>query len=462
MKQKSIFFLLGLMFPLFMQAQITGLSASVNPNVCNGGQSGAIDLVVQGSGNPLSYIWSNGYSTEDLDSLAAGWYMVTVDDNMGNLLVDSFEVTQPDPLVLSAQLVNVSTIGGNDGSITLSVLGGTSPYSFLWSGGQTEAQITALYGGNYDVVVSDANACALSESYFVDGPVPSGWNVTPTGVYDLVTLENNNCVSLDYTPLPLGSYIGVFYDDGGNDVCAGFTIWNGNSSSFFVYGQAPGTSNGMPSGSKYKWFVHSPVNGQDYRAYVCADSVYVNPEMLVGGTYLVHCLNAFSSFSQEKHFDAGWSSFALTLMPADPNVASVFGPYAPHIKVIKDEMGKAWWPEFGINSLGNLEITEGYWVKTLTPFLATIPGEMIFPSEYTVNIPLQPGYIGYFSLVPLPVTQVFQAISFPYNVFVSSDIGIIYWSFYGVGAFTMEPGEAYQIEQLSYPISIQLPANPCY
>ncbi len=60
------------------------LGAQVTNVTCAGGNDGAVDLTITGgSPTPLSIIWSNGATTEDISSLTAGVYEVTVTTNGG-------------------------------------------------------------------------------------------------------------------------------------------------------------------------------------------------------------------------------------------------------------------------------------------------------------------------------------------------------------------------------------------
>ena len=77
-----------------------------------------------------------------------------------------------------------SNLGSSDGAITLSVSGGTSPYTYVWSTGQTTAGITGLTSGTYDVTVTDDNNCTETASFIVDAlavsPIAISYTTTGT------------------------------------------------------------------------------------------------------------------------------------------------------------------------------------------------------------------------------------------------------------------------------------------
>ncbi|MCX6258913.1 MAG: T9SS type A sorting domain-containing protein [Bacteroidia bacterium] len=146
---------------------ISGVVTNVN---CNGGNNGAIDITVTGGVPPYLYIWSNGESTEDISGLTAGFYSITVIDSKGCEAMMNFQVTEPEPMGIQAVVTNVSCPGGNDGSIDITVYGGTPPYSYMWSNGQTTEDIYGLTFGNYSVQVTDAKGCSYSMSFVITEP----------------------------------------------------------------------------------------------------------------------------------------------------------------------------------------------------------------------------------------------------------------------------------------------------
>src|SRR5207253_1246988 len=131
------------------------LSSSINSKTnisCFGGNNGAIDLSVAGGTPPYSYNWSNSATTQDLSNLSAGNYTVTATDANGCTILNSaISITQPAAALdaSAGSTTNVSCYGGNNGSINLTVSGGTSPYSYNWSNGATTQNTNSLSAGTY-------------------------------------------------------------------------------------------------------------------------------------------------------------------------------------------------------------------------------------------------------------------------------------------------------------------------
>ena len=147
--------------------------------LCYGGDNGSIDLTVNGGIGNYSFLWSNLGVTEDLNGLTAGFYQVDVIDSLGCTLSDSIILTQPlDSLQFSYDVFDVLCNNGVDGEINLFVNGGTSPYYYNWSSGDSLSNITGLTSGYYQFIVTDENNCIITDSMFVSQP-------------DAVTLNEN-------------------------------------------------------------------------------------------------------------------------------------------------------------------------------------------------------------------------------------------------------------------------------
>ena len=135
-------------------------STTVNSVSCNGGNNGSIDLSVNGGTPNYTYTWSNGASSQDISGLSAGNYSVTVTDNIGCTATQTnIAISQPTAISVTNTSTNVSCNGGNNGTIPVTVSGGTSPYSYIWSNGTTTEDLNNIAAGSFSLTVSDANGC---------------------------------------------------------------------------------------------------------------------------------------------------------------------------------------------------------------------------------------------------------------------------------------------------------------
>ena len=138
---------------------------------CNGQGNGAVSATVSGGTGAYSYSWSNGGSGTSITSLASGQYVLTVTDANGCIKSDSATVSAPP--ILSASISTTQAIlcaGATNGILTASATGGTSPYTYLWSNGATNAIASGLGAGTYQVTVTDANGCQNTASVTLSAP----------------------------------------------------------------------------------------------------------------------------------------------------------------------------------------------------------------------------------------------------------------------------------------------------
>jgi hypothetical protein len=134
---------------------------------CNAEATGAIDLVVSGGTPGYSYAWSTGATTQDLTAVPAGNYVSSVTDSNGCTTTTEYALTDPPALVVASIDTAAATDGLANGSIAITVTGGTPPYEYTWFAGATELAIAGALatglaaGDDYSVEVEDANGCVL-------------------------------------------------------------------------------------------------------------------------------------------------------------------------------------------------------------------------------------------------------------------------------------------------------------
>ncbi len=139
------------------QPEQLSLTATVTDVSCYESNDGLVSAEVFGGTAPYSYAWSNGSVDTVLVNVPAGEYMVTITDSHGcERAFDDIQVTQPDEL--DVEDLEVLESAGNS-SISLTVVGGTNPYSYLWSNGATTEDISGLADGDYSLEVTDAHGC---------------------------------------------------------------------------------------------------------------------------------------------------------------------------------------------------------------------------------------------------------------------------------------------------------------
>lgn len=149
---------------------LLSISAAANNASCFGSQDGHTTATALGGQPPFTYAWNNGQNTQVNNNLGAGTYAVTITDALGCTGVASASVSEPALLAASVMVNDISCFGGTEGTAAASISGGTPPYSYVWSNGQTSAGISNLAAGSYSVTATDSKGCDLVRSLEINQP----------------------------------------------------------------------------------------------------------------------------------------------------------------------------------------------------------------------------------------------------------------------------------------------------
>lgn len=160
----------------------------------------------QNNGLPYYYTWKKKESDgswkplenhiETIENLSEGTYALNIEDANGvklgtyvdNILtkeIDAIQyMPQPDKLSLTFTKLNASCNNGDDGWAEAHVSGGTPPYTYEWTNGETTAKIENITTNYYFVLVTDAKGCITQGSIFVGDP---------KGVFSTEKIKNPTC-----------------------------------------------------------------------------------------------------------------------------------------------------------------------------------------------------------------------------------------------------------------------------
>ncbi len=136
---------------------------------CNGAANGEADLVVTGGAAPFNFSWDHGSTDEDLTNISGGTYIVTVTDDDNCVVKDTIVIQEPNAISLQFSKTD-ATCGNNDGSIDLTVSGGSLPYNYSWSNNSTDEDLNSIAAGTYTVIVRDDNNCPDSITIAINNP----------------------------------------------------------------------------------------------------------------------------------------------------------------------------------------------------------------------------------------------------------------------------------------------------
>ena len=208
----------------FTVTQPTALSvtpASQTNVACNGGSTGAaaINTPTGGAGG-YTYDWDLGTpvgdGTTSINGLTAGTWTCNVTDANGCTASQSFTVTQPTAIsVTAASQTNIACFGGSTGAAAINTpTGGTPGYTYDWDPGTPigdgSLSVTGLTAGTWTVNVTDANGCTASQSFTVTQPAAitntvsatscdsytlNGTTYNTSGTYTQVLTSGSGCDS---------------------------------------------------------------------------------------------------------------------------------------------------------------------------------------------------------------------------------------------------------------------------
>ena len=143
----------------------------LEPISCFAGSNAEIEV---NSNASISVVWENGSTSLNRSGLSAGTYTAFISDPGGCLDTLTLTLAEPSQLTASVTTTN-ATCSSSDGTAEVQASGGTIPYSYTWSNGSSQVTESNLPAGTIDVVVTDANQCALQVQATIGMNSPLTW-----------------------------------------------------------------------------------------------------------------------------------------------------------------------------------------------------------------------------------------------------------------------------------------------
>ncbi len=163
--------------------------------------NGILDFVFAYRADSINPMGQNGFKIRCIEGtnletgvgIAWGGYMGTGYDGVYN-----YQGVPCQSLSVSASINNISCNYFSDGSIALTPMSGTAPFTYLWETGETTSSISGLPAGTYSVIVTDATGCYSEQMYTLTDPfvISIGGIITPTCPGDLngqATANSSGC-----------------------------------------------------------------------------------------------------------------------------------------------------------------------------------------------------------------------------------------------------------------------------
>lgn len=140
------------------------ISVSANNTTC-GSANGSATVDLNSIVGNTQVLWSNGLTSSTISNLDAGVYSVTVIDELGCTFEESVAVNDNNAPVISSTIVDETCPNSCNGSVTLNVSGGQTPYNFTWSSNVLNSNsniATSLCSDTYSATITDANGCTAN------------------------------------------------------------------------------------------------------------------------------------------------------------------------------------------------------------------------------------------------------------------------------------------------------------
>jgi hypothetical protein len=195
------------------------------------------DLITLSGSGATSYVWDNAVTDGLAFTQALGSVTYSVTGTDGNSCENSDQIdvlVSPNPTIT---LTSTDELLGNDGSISLAVDNGTSPFTFDWDNDGTgdnddNQNLNNVPGGSYTVIMTDATGCSVSSNVTVNSQLKLISNSFETAAYpnpteDVTTIKvpgafdfnvhnllgelissgnGSNSVTIDFSELENGTY----------------------------------------------------------------------------------------------------------------------------------------------------------------------------------------------------------------------------------------------------------------
>lgn len=150
---------------------VTASSSQTNIT-CSGANDGTATVTALTGQGPFTYFWSPfGGNNATATNLPSGSYTCTITDANGCTTTQVFFIVDPPPISTSANSLPASCNGGNDGSASIVLNGGSPPFTFSWSpSGGTGQTANNLGAGTYTVTMIDSSGCTATQTITVTQP----------------------------------------------------------------------------------------------------------------------------------------------------------------------------------------------------------------------------------------------------------------------------------------------------
>ena len=414
--------------------------------------------------NSIFYNWAKGVDIEDLEEGEDSYSRflsgeLTFTNNVVDCESNAFVTSQGEDLsdYFNANGNSTSSDHGLSYGSTVQVCSNSDKGAFNALTGNWASWTLAMSSGwlSYELPSGCIDPSANNFNPFAstdDGSCEFGcspdWNVVVTDQNHSIFI-NGQWFDVDGNQMSEGSLIGVFYDNGSDELaCAGYAEIGTGTVQIAAMGDDSQTSfvDGLVAGQELVYHVWDASSCEVYSGTV----EYTNgPEVFTGnGITFINNIYAspFGPTEQLMVLPSGWSMFSCYMLPENLALDVLLSDVIDDVIIAKDYLGAAYLPEFNFNGVGDMQVGQGYQVKMTNSNEFTVTGEYLYPSENPISLPEGWFMVGYLREEPAPAYMVFADIVS--DVIIAKDyLGAAYlpeFNFNGIG--DMEAGIGYQVK----------------
>ena len=289
--------------------------SALGSNICGGDSLVSLTAVASSGVPPYSYLWSNGETGMTIQNLPIGNYEVTVTDSSNGWGMQFTTIPGSLPVIPSEVINHIDTMAGTGGSISLSVSGGTPPYSYLWSNSATNANIYSLGAGQYSLTITDIQACTYDFDYII-GYYNSNQSLT---IVD--SILNNPCFGDNQGAIYLSISGGVtpysIHWSNGDTVPFRYSLYSSN------YAVTVHDANYSPPSSTMPWTYAS--TGFSHTVTIPANSILLDGNPISTGDYIGLFHNDNGLFKCAGYVEYLGAGLNITAIGDDPGTSTKEG-----------------------------------------------------------------------------------------------------------------------------------------
>jgi gliding motility-associated-like protein len=177
---------------------LSTIKEQFNPQ-CSGNLTGKAKITISGGTKPYTKAWlvypipSIISTTDSIFNKGVGIYHVVITDSNGCTKIDTFIITEPSPLFGGANILNnVTCFGGNNGNVIVNGVGGTKPYTYIWTSPPLYTNADSGLGytkGAKTVTIKDTFGCQKIVNFTI---TESAKKVLSKFIINQVSCKNGN------------------------------------------------------------------------------------------------------------------------------------------------------------------------------------------------------------------------------------------------------------------------------